>query len=85
MKLPHETSFQIEWESFKKTIYPDGMSREQEKQVYRAFLSGSLSMITFIQLLADYPDENAVALLERMRKEIDQKAVEVIGTIEKRN
>lgn len=75
------------WLTFKKECYPEGMFEEQEKQLFRAFIGGSLS--TFMQVEAvshAFPnDDDACRVLETMKRELETHSANIINSAKGRN
>ena len=82
--MPIKT-IQEEWREYRDTIYPQGISGIQNRECHQAFFAGAFATTNLLKALAELPDDQAVAGLDKLKREILEFHMAVVGAMKARN
>jgi hypothetical protein len=83
--MDSETTFQQAWESYIAQVYPAGVTPEQRKELYQAFLGGGLIVLGKLTGIVNFPPQEGEKRLEAFVEEIARSAAEVMRIVKARN
>jgi len=61
---------QNEWKQYRDAIYPKGISGVQNRECHQAFFAGAFVVSNLFDALAELPEDQAVAALAKLKREI---------------
>ncbi len=79
------STIQFEWEKYRNTIYPEGISAIQERELEQAFFSAALFVIGVTLEAATLPDKQGEIVLRNIYCEAMEYAQNKIENAKRRN
>lgn len=74
-----------EWKAYRDACYPQGCPGEQSKECHQAFMAGALVALNDMDQLAERPDAEAVAELDKLYQEASQFAKARVAQFDQEN
>jgi hypothetical protein len=65
------------WIRYKEMVYIGGMTKEQDKHLHDAFMSGAITVLGALRKMAELPEGAAVVELEKLHQEANEFARKV--------
>lgn len=63
-------TLQDDWRNYRDKVYPKGIPAVQNKETHQAFFAGALCYSQQIDAIANLPDDQIAAALEKLKREV---------------
>jgi hypothetical protein len=78
-------TMQEEWRNYRDAVYPKGIDGVQNRETHQAFFAGAFSAITAMNKLSELPEDQAMAALAKLQREVIEICEARMNTLKARN